>query len=326
MRILFCNIGWMNHYNGQKDNDKLENGGSYTEEYGTGIEEFTFQNRNGYYYGGTGLSGSMNIERIQGVSKDATKVENVLVVWVAKKGKEQNSKIVGWYKNATVYREFQEFNTLDNERDVVVFRVKTKAEDGVLLIPTDRTFIMPRASKSKDGVGMGRSNIWYADNDEAKPFIEKVVKYINEFNKKQCNLKVTEDILNRKTLDELECVDDYINKANILLESNNNRTALEYINKAIDIDPEYEYAHNIKGIILLELGLYDLAIESFNNALIDEDYSDPIFNKGLAYGMDGNLDKALECFKEYDKVCPKCSDTHRYIDLIYRYKNMTMSY
>lgn len=313
MRILFCNIGWMNHYNGQTKDDRLENGGSFVDENGYGIEEYTFQNINGYYYGGTGLSGNMNIERICGVNKDSNKAENVLVVWVAKKKDEENNRIIGWYKNATVYREFKEFDTLNNLRPVVYYRVKAKVEDSVLLVPVERNFIMPRANKSEDGVGMGRSNIWYADKKEAKLFINEVVDYINRFNKKSCNFIVTEKILHGETDRELKTVEEYIDIAYELSETNNNRTALEYINKAISMDREDVDAYNCKGNILLDIGLYDEAIESFKNALeLDKDYIDPIFNIGLAYGMYGDFKNALRYFEEYLILDPDDSDAKNY--------------
>lgn len=313
MRILFCNIGWMNHYNGQTETDLLENGGKFVKENGYGIEEFTFQNRNGYYYGGTGSEGNMHIERIEGVDKYADKAENVLVVWVAKKDNEENSRIIGWYKNALVYREFQSFNTLDDTRSTVYYRIKAKAEDSILLMPGDRSFIMPRANKSADKVGMGRSNIWYAEKKEAKPFVDEVIDYIDKYNRKKCNFVVTEETLNRSTTKELDGCSDYIDKAYELSDENRNRDALEYINRGLNLEPNNEYAYNCKGNVLLDLGLYDLAIDVFEKALeCNKEYTDSIFNIGLCYGMDGNYKKALEYFDRYLAIYPNDEDSIYY--------------
>lgn len=304
MRILFCNIGWMEHYNGQTDKDIIVNGGAFVKKYGYGYEEFTFKNRNGYCYGGTGETFSMHIERIEGISRYDDKAEGVLVVWVAKKDNEDYSRIIGWYKNATVYREVQEMLILDGEMNRICYRVKANAKDCVLLVSSDRNFIMPRASKSKDNVGMGRSNIWYADDEKAKIFIDRVVKYINEFNKKQCNLIITEDILhNNVTNKVLNSTTEYIEKAYELSEKKMHRDALEYINKALEIDNTNEYAHNCKGNIIFDIGLYDLAIDCYRKALsIREDYLDPMYNIPLAYGMYGDLENALKYINEYLEI------------------------
>ena len=317
MRILFCNIGWMNNYNGQTEDDRIENGGSFIDENGYGIEEYTFQNINGYYYGGTGLSGNMNIERIEGVNKDSSEAENVLVVWVAKKTNEENSRIIGWYKNATIYREFKEFDTLNNSRPVVYYRIKAKAEDGILLVPVERTFIMPRANKSEDGIGMGRSNIWYADKEKAKPFIDKVVDYINGFNRKPGNFMVTDRILYGETDVKLNSIEDYIDKAYKLSEENNNRTALEYANRAISMNDKNPYSYNCKGNVLLDIGLCDIAIENFKKALeLDKHYIAPIFNIGLAYGMYGDFYNSLKYFEEYLKIDSDDEDAKNYKNLL----------
>ena len=301
MRILFCNIGWMYHYNGQTDEDIIVNGGAFVKKYRYGHEEFTFKNRNGYYYGGTGETFNMHIERIDGVSKYADKAEDVLVVWIAKKDNEEHSRIVGWYKNATVYREVQEIPILDDGINRICYRVKAKAEDGVLLIGADRNFIMPRANKSEDNIGMGRANIWYADYEEAKLFIDRVVKYINGFNKKQCNLVITENILHNNITNKiLNSEDEYIERAYELSKEKRYRDALEYVNKALEIDNTNEYANNCKGNIVFDIGLYDLAIEYYNKALsIRGDYLDPMYNIHLAYGMYGDLKNALKYVKKY---------------------------
>lgn len=328
MRILFCNIGWMDHYNGQTQKDRIINGGAFVKEHGYGHEEFTFKNRNGYCYGGTGETFNMHIERIEGISKHEEEAEGVLVVWVAKKDEEEQSRIVGWYKNATVYREVQERPIFDDKMNRICYRVKAKAEDCVLLVGVDREFIIPRASKSEDNVGMGRSNIWYADDDKATIFINKVIKYINEFNKKQCNLVITEDILhNNKTNKILNNITQYIEKAYELSEKKMYRDALEYINKAIEIDDINEFAQNCKGNIIFKIGLYDLAIDYYKKALsIRVDYLDPKYNIPIAYGMYGDLENALKYMNEYLEVEPDDDDANNDKDTLeklinhYRYK------
>ena len=50
MRILFCNIGWMEKYQGLTDNDQIS-GGSFVSEKGMGHEVCNFHSTNERVYG-----------------------------------------------------------------------------------------------------------------------------------------------------------------------------------------------------------------------------------------------------------------------------------
>lgn len=42
MRILFCNIGWMENYRGLLEGDKIKGGGAYVKENNRGFETCNF--------------------------------------------------------------------------------------------------------------------------------------------------------------------------------------------------------------------------------------------------------------------------------------------
>lgn len=117
MAYLFCNIGWMKYYRGQNDNDKLVGGGSYVAAQRHGGEVCNFAPYKKQIYGYVRLSNEdrkmrnkININRL-GAKKDDSFIENVNVIWTAKDpALDGKTVIVGWYTNATVYREFQEFD------------------------------------------------------------------------------------------------------------------------------------------------------------------------------------------------------------------------
>ena len=112
MKILFCNVGWMESYQGQSAADKIQGGGSYVHEERMGHEicNFATHRRNVYGYvrppnaNRQPGAGQIKIERIGGNQSDF--VSNVLVVWTATRP-EGGTVVVGWYKNAIVYRYFQ---------------------------------------------------------------------------------------------------------------------------------------------------------------------------------------------------------------------------
>ncbi len=71
--------------------------------------------------------------------------------------------------------------------------------------------------------------------------------------------------------------------------------ALEDLDKAIVLYPDYSDAYSNRGIVYSKVGLLDNAIESFNKAVaLKPNAPDGYSNRGLAYAMTGQYDKALE--------------------------------
>lgn len=175
MKILFCNIGWMQKYNGIKG-DSIERGGSYNKNE-TGHEVCNFSAIGKYVYGYVQPTGQIKIERL-GAEKEDKCISGVTVVWTA--GPETGgTAVVGWYKNATVYREYQALQTqtkLQKNNGVNGYRVMALASDATLLPPEERTLLIPRAVKG----GIGQSNVWYADSPESKKHVAEVLKLIDK--------------------------------------------------------------------------------------------------------------------------------------------------
>ena len=141
MRILFCNIAWMDYYKGiVPGKDEPKNGGSYVKDTKDAHEKYNFKPEllklkgfpEGEYCLGfvetkstsAGKRNQLNIEKIEGCSdlKNDTEVDDVLVVYCAlyPDSFDKETYVVGWYKHATVYRRYEklEFDTeaSDNER------------------------------------------------------------------------------------------------------------------------------------------------------------------------------------------------------------------
>ncbi len=196
MRILFCKISSMKHYKGVTENDKPTNGGSFVKDNGFGFEEYNFMPReteNGEYCFGyveakgtiKGKSNQLRIEKINGCEnyKNLDSVDNVLVVWCATTYRNETS-VVGWYKNATVYRNYQPLS-IEN-KDALEdrnFNVKAKAEDCVLIPESHRIefkWSAPVAKKKK--YGFGQAMTWYASEGKAQDFINDLIGNIDKYN------------------------------------------------------------------------------------------------------------------------------------------------
>lgn len=174
MPLLFCNIGWMNKYNGITG-DSIKRGGKYNQ-YSIGHEVCNFTNNRGFLYGYVQPVGeTIKIQRL-GASQKDDRIDGVTVVWTA--GPEGGGTVVvGWYEDATVYRNAQKIekpNTLQTKNGVTSFRVKAPANKAILLPAEQRELIIPRAVTG----GIGKSNVWFADKEESQEIVNKVMALI----------------------------------------------------------------------------------------------------------------------------------------------------
>lgn len=178
MSIIFCNIGWMNKYNGISG-DSIERGGKYNQ-HSVGHEVCNFTNNRGVLYGYVQPVGkTIQIEKL-GASKKDDQIDDVTVVWTA--GPESGGTVVvGWYGSATVYRHLQQIETpsdLQINNSVTSYRVKAPTNKAVLLPVEQRELIIPRAVKG----GIGQSNVWFADKEESHEIVNKVQVLISHGN------------------------------------------------------------------------------------------------------------------------------------------------
>ena len=88
-------------------------------------------------------------------------------------------------------------------------------------------------------------------------------------------------------------------------------TALDFINKAIKINPNFAEAYNEQGNALHELKKLEEAIKSYNNAInINPKYADAYYNKGLVLQELKKLESAVENYNKAIKINPKHIMSH----------------
>lgn len=175
--ILFCNVGWMREYQGITTNDKIVGGGAYVRIEQRGHEVCNFSSANGKVYGYVQPTGSqIKIERI-GASKDDDELSGVDVVFTARRPGTGGTVVVGWYKNATIYRRPQFVKGLSKTHEsngVDSHWVIAAAENSVLLPLDQRNIVVPRGKG-----GMGKSNVWFADSPTASKWVSEVKRSID---------------------------------------------------------------------------------------------------------------------------------------------------
>ena len=179
MSYLFCNVGWMTDYKGQNENDKIVGGGSYVEREETGHEVCNFVPYENQMYGYVGLPKKRKID-INKLGTDSTHdfVENVNVIWTAHR-KKKGRYVIGWYKNATVYREYQKFGKAvppcHKANEIDGYRIVAEKSNCTLLPVEQRTIEVPRGVRG----GMGQANIWYADKPESREIRNAILSQLS---------------------------------------------------------------------------------------------------------------------------------------------------
>lgn len=204
MTIVFFNISYMNFYKGKED-DTMVGNFRYVREKGDGGEKHNFAPwvvdgkevcygfvEPGFTKGGyeNGRQRQMHIQKVRDAGNPEEKLDNVLVVWCAKLPESKHSVIVGWYKDATVYRNV---NLLpydkDTDRGLPEFgywhNVVADKENCVLLPIEERKKDKWRAYRKRqnpNNFGFGQSNMWYAREESAQQYVSDIIKQIEEYN------------------------------------------------------------------------------------------------------------------------------------------------
>lgn len=177
--VLFARIGWMKYYNGPLIGDEKPRGGGEYNKTRLGHEAFNFHEVRGQLLGFFQAS-KIKLERIvPGTHEDILK--GVVVVFVATDPEQGGQRIVGWYWNATVYRNPR--SSPPKERNGFHYFLVAEDREAVLLPSHLRTYLIPGGKG-----GFGKANICYLyeQNGKSKPArwlpeaLEFVQNYENE--------------------------------------------------------------------------------------------------------------------------------------------------
>lgn len=272
MRIIFCNISWLKSYIGVGNDDKLgKTGGEHVGENKKVHEEYNFQDYNGKCYGYvSNRGGSLHLERFEKATVNDDSVDNVLVIWVAKKGETGKNVIVGWYKDATLYKYSQESNPYGGIGRDLYFSITANSEDCFLLPEPERKFEIPKSTVVSKDMGMGQSNIWYAESGYAKNmFIPKVLEFMESYNQGFINTVYSKEVLEKTLNMEAMVYQPLIDKGEELINKEDFYNALLYYNTARKINDTSDALFGV-GESLIGLNMFSRAILAFEDTIIME--------------------------------------------------------
>lgn len=189
--FLFCNVGWMSGYEGNEGKkDKIVGGGKYVDENGRGGEVCNFLGcPDSYVYGFVEtskgeLDRKIDIEKLGAGSKQDY-VDGVTVVWTATDPKGRGRRVVGWYRNARVFKNRQNFVSLpspQHKRDsLTTFNIRARNQDKVSVPVEDREH---SCFHMESGSGwLGQTPWWFPhlkcdDYPEINKFIQRLSRII----------------------------------------------------------------------------------------------------------------------------------------------------
>lgn len=177
-KIILCRTAWMKYYEGHANIDIPRSGAKYIQKNKTGGEIYNFKNRNGKVYGYFPYIEYPNIYNLDSYHQGGD-LNNVTVVFCATHPVEGGIRVVGWYKNATVYAKPRE--------DLYTYRTHTEAryKDAHLVKEDDRVM---------DVSGLfGRSSLFYfslhPEHRENK--YQKLINYISSNGKVKISKRAT---------------------------------------------------------------------------------------------------------------------------------------
>ena len=212
MRLLFCNITWLDYYKGVIPGVDIPKGNAdYVKKGKDALEQYNFERVALNFYEGPFESGEyclgyvdikpikvnknqIMLEKLEGCDtyQDQDYAEDVLVIYCANHPAHNFTTVVGWYKHATVYRNYQEVEFPASEEGdsvyVQAYNAIAKADDCVLLPRRERSnkpkWSVPK-KQSGTSYGFGSSSIWFAkkeeDNTYLDTYLDRIVKQIEEY-------------------------------------------------------------------------------------------------------------------------------------------------
>lgn len=191
--IVFFNICWHGLYQGPISGDETDSGHEYFSGQGKkfGEECYTFLPDNGrlYFHAPFPEDKTININNLGANSNDC-QIDGVLLVFISTSAISKKQHIVGWYKNAIIYRKFKKWpnDERKNQDGGSWYYIAETYDSNGYCVPNSKrfNFDFPKEYKFR--------SIWYADdkNDpKQKKFCNEVYEYILNYEEERKNVAQT---------------------------------------------------------------------------------------------------------------------------------------
>lgn len=264
MNIIFCNINWMKYYNGASAKDRPKHAGVLVKDPSDVFEQNNFRDFNGKCYGYVRSGGDILLDRhFRGVPQGTKSMKDLTIVWCAAISEEE-SRIVGWYRDATAYKEMVSLPLYEEE--YIDFSFMADAENCVLVPEEERTFVIKTSKSSASRKGAIKSNIWYAKSEYAqREFIPRVTEYIEDYKGASAMMRI-KDLKDQLPEEEITGYEEALLKARELYDEENFRQAVLYYNAARGIEDSYDASYELANAYF-KLSGFDEVLELAENMI-----------------------------------------------------------
>lgn len=179
-KVLFVRVGWMRFYSGPIPGDERPIGGGAYNKRKIGHEVYNFHETGGRLYGyfqPSRFTYEVALERIDPKASNKDVLKNVLVIFVARHP-DFGQVIVGWYRNATVFRKHVRHSPGKPRR--FGHFCSAEASKSILLPDDNRGVAIPFGKG-----GMGQSNVCYMLNCDGSSkqgaWIETALDFVDDY-------------------------------------------------------------------------------------------------------------------------------------------------
>lgn len=172
--LLFVRTSYMKYYKGITEEDMPYAGGGYVEDTGNAHEIYNFLPYKNKLYGFFMMGGNLNVNRL-GADKNKYADDNLVVI--AATHPKRGTVVVGWYDHARVFKKHQEYpEGVGRFSASYNYNFTAESKDCFLVPEASRIKLFPEDFTVK----MRRTFNWYADKEEDKDVVDRVLKHIND--------------------------------------------------------------------------------------------------------------------------------------------------
>jgi len=316
MNIIFCNIRELQKYKGVDLDNEIGNDDELMEWFEDDFERSNFENYNEKCYGFVYVGGSISLNKYyKDLEEKAESINDVLVVWF-ETNDENEIRIIGWYKNATVFRKNQSRPSfLDNYSCLHDYYIEAPSEACYLIPKNNRNFKIERSALKEFLLANRERNILYAGSEDTKcSIVPKVIDYIENYSGEYENKVSYEEIINAKI--DINSYENLLNIGKKYYEEDNFEEAIKYFNSAKMIKETEEVDIYIADT-LYGFELFDKAILMYINII--RKYG------GGIYTVD-RLIRALDLSGEYKDVIKVTEGLIKWLDNKNGYAEVKIKY
>jgi tetratricopeptide (TPR) repeat protein len=169
------------------------------------------------------------------------------------------------------------------------------------MVPTYSEVSIPKTKYTGNNKGVEFKAVYYKYTDKPVVIVESLKENVSSAVYTICAFEYYERSEYDSALKTFKSIKNYENEENILFYiascyyfEGEIKESLVYLDKAIEINPQFSEAWYNKGVVLDELGRFEEALEAYEKAIkINPQFSEAWNNRACVYSLMKNKDQAI---------------------------------